>query len=110
MSFRSLPNPAFCGLAIAAALSLMQMVELGRGFAQESARTHDFNKACELSYDAKQCAGALNFIIARRGREQVNSLLETTDPDEFSRKLREVIELGEPYQPDSSGPTRSTRN
>ena len=81
--FTSLPNPAFCGLTIAAALSLMQLVEIGHGFAEESARMSDFKNTCELYYDAKQCAGALQFIVARRGKDQVNTILETAEPDKF---------------------------
>jgi hypothetical protein len=107
---QSLPRPAFCGLTIAAALSLMQLVEVGRGLGEEGARTSDFKNTCALYYDAKQCAGALRFIVARRGSDHVSSLLETSDPDEFPKKLREVAALGEPYQPDSSAPMQSTRH
>jgi hypothetical protein len=103
-------NRAFFGLTIATALSLMQLVKIGRCFAEESSRITDFKQACELYYGAKQCAGALNFVAARRGSGGVDRLMALADPEEFSRNLGEIVELGEPYQPDSPDSVQATNN
>jgi hypothetical protein len=66
-----------------------------------------------MYHDAKQCAGALNFFIERRGSGDVDRLMSLADPAELFEeygRIREVVELGEPYRSDSPVSVRARKN